>query len=137
MTPSPEGWVDTNVVLRFLIGSPREQALRAARLFTEAQRGTCFLYLHPLVVAEVVYVLERKYGYDPRRTRDELTEMFDTDAFVMPDASSVRGALARRANERIDFVDAFLAERAQHDGRSVASFDRDLPRLGVPIMSTP
>jgi predicted nucleic acid-binding protein len=35
------------------------------------------------------------------------------------------------AEQRVDFVDAYLAARARHSGAPVATFDSDFDRLGV------
>lgn len=137
MPEQPTAWVDANVILRFLTREPREASEGAARLFASAQAGRCTLVLHPLVVAECVYVLERHYGYERSRTRDELGLLFDTEAFDVVDAKVVRRALDARVNHRVDFVDAFLAERARQVGHSVASFDVDLQRLGASILPMP
>ena len=40
-------------------------------------------------------------------------------------------ALGQMAEQRVDFVDAYLAAKARHSGAPVATFDRDFDRLGV------
>ena len=50
-------FVDTNVLIRHLTGDPPDQAARATRLLSEADR----LLLPDLIMAETVYVLESFY----------------------------------------------------------------------------
>jgi predicted nucleic acid-binding protein len=50
-------FVDTNVLIRHLTGDPPDQAARATRLLSEADR----LLVPDLIVAETVYVLESFY----------------------------------------------------------------------------
>lgn len=131
MTPPPAAVVDANVVLRFVTGTPAHQAEAAARLFARAQRREVDLLLLPPVVAEVVYVLEGVYGYDSERVQLELAALLDTECFRIHDEEVIRRTLARRVTTPVDFVDAYLAEMARHDGLDVATFDRDFDRLGA------
>lgn len=134
MTPVPGAFVDANVILRFLTGTPSRQAEAAARLFARAQRRDVDLHLLPLVVAEVVYVLASVYGYDSERIHGELAELIDTECFRVRDGDAIRRALATRATANVDFVDAYLAELARFEGLEVATFDRDFDRLGAARM---
>ncbi len=40
------------------------------------------------------------------------------------------------ALHNVDFADAYLAELARREGLSVATFDLDFSRLGVPLLTT-
>ena len=51
-------WVDANVILRFLTKDPPEMAERSARRMAEAEMGEISLYISPLVLAEVIWVLK-------------------------------------------------------------------------------
>lgn len=134
MTSLPAALVDANVVLRFLTRTPTHQAEAAARLFARAQRSEVDLVLLPPVVAEIVYVLESVYDYGSERVRLELMELFDTGCFSIVDDMAIRRALARRVTTPVDFVDAYLVEKARHEGLAVATFDRDVDRLGADRM---
>ena len=131
MTPPPAALVDANVVLRFVTGTPSQQAEAAARLFARAQAGDVDLVLMAPVVAEVVYVLEGVYDYGRERVQAELIELLDTECFRVRDEEAIRRALARRVTTPVDFVDAYLSEVARREGFAVATFDRDFDRLGV------
>jgi len=56
-------WVDANVVLRFLTGEPEEMAVRAAHLMKRAEAGEISLFISPLVLAEIIWVLKSFYRY--------------------------------------------------------------------------
>ena len=50
--------VDTNVLVRFFTGQPREMAAKAKALVAAADAGEVVLELLPVIVAETVYTLE-------------------------------------------------------------------------------
>jgi len=134
VTSLPAAFVDANVVLRFLTRTPAHQAEAAASLFARGQRSEVDLVLLPAVVAEIVYVLESVYDYDSERVRFELMTLFDTGCFAIVDDAALRRALALRVTTPVDFVDAYLVEKARYEGLGVATFDRDLGRLGADRM---
>ena len=50
-------YVDTNIILRFITGSPADQASQVKRLFNAAERGEVSLVLDEIALAESVWVL--------------------------------------------------------------------------------
>lgn len=127
----PEVWVDANVVLRLLTGQPEGQARAAAALMARADAGELRLRLCPLVVAEVVWVLGSAYDVPREQIADVLTSFLVSGGLVVEEGMLLVAALAQMAEQRVDFVDAYLAVKAQLSGAPVATFDRDFDRLGV------
>ncbi len=124
-------WLDANVLLRFLTGAPPDLAERAAGLLEEAQRGEVSLRVHPVIVAETVWVLESFYGYSKAEISDVLIPLLEQPALRVEGARNVVGALEAMAEGNVDFAEALLAVTARSRGEGVASFDRDFRKLDV------
>jgi predicted nucleic acid-binding protein len=124
-------WLDANVLLRFLTGSPPELAERSAVLLEEAQRGDVSLRVHPVVVAKTIWVLESFYGYSKGEISGVLIPLLEQPALQVEGARTVVRALEKMAESNVDFADALLAETARSRGEGVVSFDRDFRRLGI------
>jgi predicted nucleic acid-binding protein len=124
-------WVDASVVLRLLTGQPRAQSQAAAALMARADAGEVRLRLCPLVVAEVVWVLISAYDVPRERVADVLTSFLASGGLVVEEGMLLVTALAQMAEQRVDFVDAYLAAKARLSGAPVATFDGDFDRLGV------
>ncbi len=128
--------LDTNAVLSFLTNRDSDQQAAAAGLLEDAAAGVLDVWLHQLVVAEVVYVLTNHY----RVAADE-TAAIVRRLLALPGLSPVHDLPWHRALElwpkRLsDFADACLAAVAlQSGGVAIATFDasfrRALCRLGV------
>lgn len=131
MSQEAPAWLDANVLLRFLTGSPPELAGRSARLLEEAQRGEVSLRVHPVVVAETVWVLESFYGYSKAEISGVLIPLLEQPALRVEGARTVVRALETMAESNVDFADALLAETARSRGEGVVSFDRDFRKLGI------
>ena len=127
----PQVWVDANVVLRLLTGQPQVQAQAAAALMARADAGEVRLRLCPLVVAEVVWVLTSAYDVPRERVAEVLTSFLASGGLVVEEGMLLVAALAQMAEQRVDFVDAYLAAKARLSGAPVATFDGDFDRLGV------
>lgn len=124
-------WLDANVLLRFLTGAPPELAERAARILEEAQQGNVSLRVHPVVVAETVWVLESFYGYSKAEISRVLIPLLEQPSLRVEGARSVIEALEAMAESNVDFADALLAVTARSRGEGVASLDRDFRKLDV------
>ena len=124
-------WLDANVLLRFLTGSPPELAGRAMRLLEEAQRGEITLRVHSVVVAETVWVLESFYEYSKAEISGALVPLLEQPALRVEGARTVVRALEVMAENNMDFADALLAETARSRAEGVASFDKDFRKLDI------
>ena len=86
--------VDTNVFLRFLTNDVPEEADAAEALFRAAEAGRITLYANPLVIAEIVWVLESFY----RTPRSQVAEAVRS-LIAFPSIIVVDPALLLRAIE--------------------------------------
>ncbi|QYJ15924.1 tRNA(fMet)-specific endonuclease VapC [Rubrobacter xylanophilus DSM 9941] len=124
-------WVDANVLVRFLTGEPPEMADRAERLLEKAQRGETSLKIHPVVVAETVWVLQSFYGHSGREIASTFIPLLTEHGLRVESSGIVVRALEGMAENNVDFADALLAETARSRGEGVASFDEDFRKLNI------
>jgi predicted nucleic acid-binding protein len=124
-------WLAANILLRFITKTPADMADRARALLKRAEEGEFNLRIHPLVVAEVTWVLLSAYGYSKERVTEELVPVLELSALQVEEAPATIGALYLMSERNVDFVDAFLAEAARAGAEGVASFDRDFKKLNV------
>jgi predicted nucleic-acid-binding protein len=111
--------VDTNVVVRLLVGDDPAQAQRAARVFEEGD-----IFLAKTVVLETEWVLRYAYGLAPGQIVAALRKLFGLAGMTLEDAATVAEALIW--HERgLDFGDALHAASSRRADR-FATFDRDL-----------
>lgn len=124
-------WCDANLLLRLLTKTPAEHFGRARALVQRAEDGEIGLKIHPLSVAEVIYVLLGVYAYDRVQIAHDLKVLLSVRALQVQEMNRIIAALDGFATKKVDFQDLYLAETAILHGEGVASFDRDFQRLGV------
>lgn len=119
-------FVDTNVLVRHLVGDPPEQARRATAALAEAER----LLVTDVVVAECVFVLESFYEAPREQVATALRALLALPSVVVHDAPVLRRALELYELDRLHFAEAQLVAAAEASGVGrVLSFDRALRRV--------
>jgi len=123
---------DANFLLRLITKHPKP-LYRAARTFAQsAQEEGKRIEVHPVHVAEAIYVLEgRIYGLSPEEAARELLTLFSARPFAPREEEALISALKAYPDSGLDFPDVFLAKLAQVEGKRAISFDKELARLGV------
>lgn len=125
-------WLDTNVLVRFLVREPEDQARQAAQLMARAERGEIRLLLTRLVLAETFWVLRSFYEQEPQAIADVLTELIVAPGIEVDDISDTLKVLQFIGRKNVDVVDAFLAVDAINHDETVCTFDQtDFRKLPV------
>ena len=121
--------VDTNVLVRYLVRDDREQA-EAARALLQSVTAEKPAYACREVVVELVWVLERAYGYSRDRIATILEELVATEGLVVEAADDVaRGAFRYRAGGA-GFSDLMVLAAARRAGAlPLYTFDQKAARL--------
>jgi predicted nucleic acid-binding protein len=123
--------LDTSVVVRYLVGSPKDQAARAAQLIdSDLEIGVSLV-----VIAETAHVLRSFYRIPRADLVDVLIDLM-TKVNVSPieiSTPEVIDALVRaRALESAPITDALIAASARaHGALPVYAFDKKFGRLGA------
>jgi predicted nucleic-acid-binding protein len=119
-------FVDTNVLVRHLIGDPPKMAARAtAYLQRESE-----LLVADLIVAETIYVLESFYEVARPEISEAMRALIVMESVSVIDAPLLLRAVEIYEYERPDFTEAYLIASAESTGvMQVASFDRSIDRV--------
>ena len=119
--------LDTNILARFLAADDSKQLAAAQRVFEECREADELLYLPAIVVCELVWVLDRRYG----QSRTQICEAFDhilrIELFRFEHEALLRRSLELYRAGRGQFPDYLIGEICRHAGcRDTVTFDRDL-----------
>ncbi|HEY3127184.1 MAG TPA: PIN domain-containing protein [Candidatus Limnocylindria bacterium] len=134
-TPLKAAWLDANVIVRLLTDQPRDLAAKAQALMRRAERGELVLRLSVVVVAEVVWVLSRRYSHTKEQIAGSIQLVITADGIDVEAADDVLDALQMMVDQNVDFVDAYLAAVAKRRRESVATFDSDFRKLGARVVA--
>ena len=115
---SSKGWLDTNVILRYLVRDNEELFQAVKPLFLRAEAGEISLYIHEITMAELVWTLESFFGYKKEEIVRVLTRLINAEGIEVPNKEIVRNALILYLEADVDYIDAFLASQAASSGIS-------------------
>jgi predicted nucleic-acid-binding protein len=129
---APTHLVDTNVLLRFLIGDDPPKAERAFALMKRVEGGGETVKITDEVITETVWTLDSFYRVPRSEIVASLIGLLGFSGIRVSSRDVLLEALQKYGSTSADFVDCFLAARANHDEISVYSFDEtDFKKLGV------
>lgn len=121
--------LDTNVLVRFLVQDDPDQARIATTLFdqlTDAEPG----FVSREVLVELVWVLERAYGYARSDIAAALDGLLSAIELVIEAADDVGQAVERYHTEGFGFADLMITAAAKRAGaRELVTFDRKAAHL--------
>jgi predicted nucleic acid-binding protein len=125
--------VDTSVVVRYLVGTPEDQAGRAAALIDDDDLE---IGVSVVALAECAHVLRTQYAIEQRDIVDALIDLVQRENVRVIDAQA-DGLVAMLVHARSmpgrPIPDAMLvAATAAADALPLATFDGDQRRYGVP-----
>ena len=130
MPPAKPRYVDTNIFLRFLTCDLAEPAARCAELIRRLRDREEVAQTTPLVVAEVVWTLERFYRLPKVDVARKVAPLLRLRGLRVVDKEVLLRALDLYADRRVSFTDACLAADMERSGcAEIYSYDRDFERL--------
>lgn len=119
-------FVDTNILLRWLLGDHKELTHKAENIVNSAKPGS--LIVTDIVVAEVVYVL-RSTGRDRHQTVEALMLVGRTPAYKYENSDLIAEIISLVSETSLDFADCYLLSRANRESIELATFDNRLLKI--------
>lgn len=120
--------IDTNVILRYLLGDHPEFSARATAFMKDVSRGRKKAVMLDIVTVECVYVLEKYYKIPRTEIAEKLSGTLSLPGIVNKNKGETFNALLKYKDSNIDIVDCMLAARSS-PSRVVISFDTDFDKL--------
>jgi len=122
--------LDTNVLVRLLTRDDEEQAEKARALFEAHADEDGTLFVSDIVLAELVWTLDRAYGFDKPDIALTLKALVDNSTLGFESREVLRKAQSLFAGSKAGFADCLIVAKAQAAGcASLVSFDKALRGL--------
>lgn len=120
--------LDTNVILRLLLGDVPALATAAQKLFDRAARGELTLVLRTVVVVEAAHVLRSVYKLNASDIAASLGAVVAGAGIDADQPSLMSDALSRYAQGKLHLVDCLLLVDAVAESMPLATFDKALAK---------
>lgn len=100
-------FVDTNILLRYLLDDIPEQADAAEAVIKEATEGKLTLQTNVMVIAELVWTCESYYDLPKEEIRDKTLMILNTPGLEVEDKDLIAEAILLYVDRNVDFIDAY------------------------------
>jgi len=117
--------VDTNIILRYLVGDSRELHEKAINIFKKAESGELKLLVKVVVVAETCFVLESFYKKSPNEIATSMEVFLSQKWLKVEDRKGILGMWTSYRN-KLHFVDSYLLSSAKENKYKILTFDSGL-----------
>ncbi len=126
----PLPFLDTNVILRHLLGDHPDHSPRATAYLGRIERGELSVRTADTVVFELVFTLERSYRQPKARIREAVLALLGLPGIVLPGKRRLRRAFDLYVDLNLPFADAYhaaLMEGLKLD--EIVTFDQHFNRI--------
>lgn len=121
--------VDTNVLARLFLNDDPDQAALAHEVLAAARKRHEPCLVPDIVLAELVWLLARRYGANRATLAQVIRELLTNDTFVFEDRAAVQETLLRFEREPANLADQLIGTAARRLGaRFTLTFDRALKK---------
>ena len=118
--------LDTNIIIRFLVGDNEEQLAKSTEYFEQIELGSMEVEILSDVLMEAFFVLTKFYKLPKIEVISDLKTILSFEGVVNKDKVILFEALSIIENKNIDFVDALICAKCKFQNYEKLSFDKDL-----------
>lgn len=129
-------FLDTNVLLRYLIADQKEQFIHCRELIGKVRDGMIRPYLSSIVLLEVAYVLSSVYHVSRRAIAKDIATVLDLRGLVIVEETHFRHAFALHQKTGVKLADCLIATQVPA-GVALVTYDRDFAKLHGLAVRTP
>lgn len=117
--------VDTNILIRFLVGDDEAQATKVYKIFKQTESEQKVLYVTLLVVLEMIWVLESVYEISRAKILESIGDLLLMPILKFEKIEAVQQFLLNARGNRQDLSDLLIAHSAKESGcRTLLTFDK-------------
>ena len=126
-----KAFVDTSVILRLLVKDDEAKIRASENLIRNAKERGVILYLLPVAVLEIVWVLEKLYKFNKKTIREIVEAILNTPELKCELAGVLLNAVRDYEEKNIKFADAVMGHWGLERGFStVYTYDeKDFKRI--------
>lgn len=128
-------FLDTNMVIRYLTGQPREQADRADSIIN----GVRYLLVSSVVLVETAYVLRTQYRVSRESIIDQLMDLVQREnilVYAIDKDLALQGLRMCSPSGRVSISDAMIWAAARTAGATaIYTFDQRFPDDNIELRS--
>jgi len=123
-------FIDTNVFIRFFVSDDSRKSKKVEELFQKIIGGATESFTNQMVIAEIVWVLDKFYNMDRQAICDNIEFILNTPNLKVKEKNIIFKATDIYRNSNIDFIDAYnYSYILSNNADSIFSYDSHFDKL--------
>ncbi len=123
-------FIDTNIFLRYFEREDEQAYRKTEKLFTEIVNGNITGISTSLVIAEVIWVLEKFYNWDKEEICNNIKLILRTPNIIFKERAILLEAINIYRERNISFIDAYnYSYMKANNVTKICSLDKDFDKL--------
>jgi len=124
--------IDTNILVRFLVGDDSNQAQVVYTLFKETELNKTELFVSLPVVLELLWVLESVYQIERNNIIDSLADLILMPILKFENIEAIQKFIIAAKNSKYDLSDLLIVHASNaHGCESVFTFDKKASKYSL------
>ncbi|MCF6291524.1 MAG: type II toxin-antitoxin system VapC family toxin [Desulfobacterales bacterium] len=124
--------IDTNLLVRFLVGDNEHQTKKVYNIFKKAESSKQELFVPLLIVLELIWVLESAYEIPRNEILDSISELLLMPILKFEQQSTLQQFTIAAQGNRYDLSDLLIAHSAKFHGcDAVLTFDKKASKFSL------
>ncbi|MCK5227826.1 MAG: type II toxin-antitoxin system VapC family toxin [Desulfobulbaceae bacterium] len=124
--------VDTNILVRFLVGDDEQQAKKVYNIFKKAESSKNELFVPLLVVLELIWILESVYEISRIEILASISELLLMPILKFEHQSTLQQFTLSAQGNKYDLSDLLIAHSAKSQGcETVLTFDKKASKFNL------
>lgn len=122
--------IDTNILIRFLVGDDELQAKKVYSIFKNAESEKKELFVPLLVILEMIWVLESVYDISRAEILDAISDLLLMPIFKFGQQSALQQLVHSAQGNQYGLSDLLIAHSAKANGCEVViTFDKNASKF--------
>jgi len=118
--------LDTNIIIRFLVGDHQEHLTKSIEIFKDIESAKLQVEILDGVLMEAFFVLTKFYKLPKNEVINDLKTILAFNGVINSNKPILYETLTIIEMKNIDFVDALICAKTKLQGFGKLSFDNDL-----------
>lgn len=129
--------IDTNILIRFLIGDDALQAKKVYAIFKKAESEKQELFVPLLVVLEMIWVLDSVYDIARSKILEAISDLLLLPILKFDQQSALQQLIHSAQGNKYDLSDLLIAHSAKANGcETIITFDRKASKFKLFELAT-
>jgi len=122
-------FLDTNVIIRFLLCDNKILFKKAKTIFKKAENGFYKLYIDEIVVAECIWLLSSFYKSSKNKTIQMLIKIVSFDFVICDNKNLLIDTMIMVNDQNLSFIDCWLNLKSKLMNLQLITFDKKLSNI--------